>query len=179
MGWEIEPSRGEKYSETRYNPRAFYVHSTDDNGNYRSIRLGPLTVPPFVAGRINRLVQSERYPSYDTSQAVIRDLIIHGLHHRGEMEGDEDILDTIGFHTIQHKIAAKRETRAQMRRAFAEVRGEVTDMRDMKRDRDVIEGVVKDFIRTARAATPSDLLVELEKELAELRKDVKKILDET
>ena len=99
-------------SSDGYDARSFYTQSSDSKGHHAKIQV---KVPTNIAGEISRLVQSGVIPEYDTAQALIRDAIIHRLHHVNEWIKDEGLQRTITMWTIHEDAIHKANQREQFK----------------------------------------------------------------
>ena len=123
---------------SEYSPDEFYTHATDKKGHCVSIRTA---VPPTAASAVDAYVASPLFPSYKTSQDVMRDALFHRLQWlEDNMTGQS--ADDIA--TWQAQIAIEKE--AEWHRSSQKLVQDINDIRmnamtelDMKRFREVAE----------------------------------------
>jgi hypothetical protein len=89
-----------------YSPDKFYTKSTDGRGNSELIQV---KVSPFVYGLLAEIIESPDFPDYRTKADLIRDALVHRLHHLREMAKDTTRMDSL-----------KRKTGMLMQEAQAE-----------------------------------------------------------
>lgn len=72
-----------------YSLHNFYTRHTDEKGHKRDLRV---TVPPYIAGAITRLIESKDHPAWQTTGDFIVDAIAHRLHWVDEHGSSPDSL---------------------------------------------------------------------------------------
>lgn len=80
---------GDEYDGTNYDPRHFYIRSTDGRGHGDKLSI---TVPPELLGRIGAIVEGRHWP-YRTSHDLIRDAVMHRLHALNEITPDDTMAE--------------------------------------------------------------------------------------
>lgn len=69
-----------------YSADKFYTKSTDGRGNSELIQV---KVSPFVFGLMAEIIESPDFPDYRTKADLVRDALVHRLHHLRAMAQDE------------------------------------------------------------------------------------------
>lgn len=61
-----------------YSPDRFYCRSVDKQGHGSEVRA---QIPPEMAAVMERIVQQQKIPNYQTKQDIVRDALAHRLHY--------------------------------------------------------------------------------------------------
>ena len=92
-----------------YDQDDFYMTASDKRGHDKQMRLA---VPPEVAGQIDAIVASNRFP-YLTGAALVRDAVIHRLQYLAEISDDDETLRMLAVRQATDRLLRHAEAMKQ------------------------------------------------------------------
>jgi len=101
-----------------YDQRKFYTQASDKKGHWHQLNI---KLPTTVAGEIAKLVQSGAIDEYTSTQAFVRDAIIHRLEYISRYIESEDLRREISLHTIHAEAILKKDKRERFRRMMLDI----------------------------------------------------------
>lgn len=101
MSESSESSMWSTQSDGSYSEKEFYVRSTNQHDHSESIRI---RLPKEVLAQASEMVSSKKYNAYRTVADVVRDALVHRLHHLAEESGDEDLMDFVNRQMMQARL---------------------------------------------------------------------------
>ena len=106
MGWDTKPGSGR---QTDYDPNRFYIHSTNRHNHSTSVRTIPRTTsfPPEIVAEMAQIVDDPRTP-YRSKQDLIRDAVIHRLHHLATTLQDGSFVQSFDLFLLRESIAERQ-----------------------------------------------------------------------
>jgi hypothetical protein len=98
IGDNLQPGPADSWAldNNDYSADKFYTKSTDGRGNSELLNV---KVSPFVYGILAELVEASDFPDYRTKADVIRDSLVHRLHHLRAMVKDEKRMEGLRHRT--------------------------------------------------------------------------------
>lgn len=109
---EFDPWSTEKGNE--YDPNKFYTRSTNQHDHSADIRF---RLPPHLAGRINEIVSSKRFPQLRSTADFYRDAAVHRLHHLNKMMQDPELANMLNIEIRLAIIEARQQEVDSLREA--------------------------------------------------------------
>lgn len=109
--WDTQETDG-------YDSHKFYTQASDRKGHAAKIQV---KLPTNIAGEIARLVQSGVITEYSTSQAFIRDAVIHRLETVNQWIHDGRLEKTISMWTIHNDALRKTQERETFQSMMREI----------------------------------------------------------
>lgn len=135
-----------------YSADKFYTKSTDGRGNSELLNV---KVSPFVYGILAELVEANDFPDYRTKADVIRDALVHRLHHLRGMVKDE-------------KRMAGLRHRTEMLAREAHVERMKNEMVQEQRYTDALIEAMELGVNSGNVVTTADAIEAAEKAMGEL-----------
>lgn len=89
-----------------YHPDEFYVASTDGRGHTTKMRVN---LPPMIAAQLGQLVASRSITAYRTVQDIIRDALIHRLHHLQNEIKIDDLGQALDLQIMRSRLDTQRQ----------------------------------------------------------------------
>lgn len=136
----------EPVDRTRYSLDDFYTTASDRKGHSQNVQSH---FPPNFVGALTKMVQSGRYPAYQTIQDVVRDGAVHRVMWLAEQESDPTFARLLKADVAYFMLENSMRKQAEYRERTVWMLEQVDLMVAKQKDKEYAVEVLRDWYAMA------------------------------